>query len=98
MRGSAEGPRKICAERFGKEGDREGARKRRRYIIEKKIYNIQSEGATEGSIHSKKQRRRGEKGVQAESDDTPTSGATSTREEGARSQGRKQENSVGAKD
>ena len=75
MRGSAEAPRKICAGRIRKEGDREGVEKKKKIDHREDIYNMQTEGGPLKDQYLTGNREdTEEEGEQNGSDDTPTSG------------------------
>ena len=97
MRGSTEEPRKICAGRIRKEGDREGRQEKKRIDHREDIYNIHTEGGPLKDQYITRNREDAEEeGERTGSDDAPMSEATSTREEGKKwSQSRKQEKPVG---
>ena len=82
MRGSTEEPRKICAERFEKERDREGKQKKKKIDHRDYISNIQTEeGPLKDQYITRNREDTEEEGEQTGSDDTPMSGGEPTREE-----------------
>ena len=77
MRGNAEEPRKICAGRFEKEGDREGRQEKKKIDHREDISNIQTEGGPLKDQYITRNREDAEEeGEQTGADDTPMSEAT----------------------